>query len=179
MLQAFVQNVSSVSDVCCKRFDLDVVCVSHICSKSMFQIFQLFHSYVAVSIFTLQVFYLDVADVSHICCKSMFEMFQSYVAISVLCCKLQLSYLGVAYSHTCCKCMFQIFHVLQTYVAFKCFMLQVFHVSELCLESHEGTAWAPGEGARRAEGRRMGRATCLGFCGRGVTTTEWTCCPGR
>ena len=35
--------------------------------------------------------------------------------------------LDVAYvSHICCKCMFQMFHLLQTYVAFKCFMLQVF-----------------------------------------------------
>ena len=38
MLQAFVQNVLSVSDVCFKRFDLDVAYVSHIyvvrvCSK--------------------------------------------------------------------------------------------------------------------------------------------------
>jgi hypothetical protein len=37
-LQAFAQNVSSVSDVCCKCFDLDVAYVSHIyvatvCSK--------------------------------------------------------------------------------------------------------------------------------------------------
>jgi hypothetical protein len=30
MLQAFVQNDSSVSDVCCKRFDMDVAYVSHI-----------------------------------------------------------------------------------------------------------------------------------------------------
>ena len=33
MLQTFVQSVSSVSNVCCKRFDLDVAYVSHICSK--------------------------------------------------------------------------------------------------------------------------------------------------
>jgi hypothetical protein len=38
MLQAFVRNVSSVLDVCCKHFDLDVAYVSHIyvarvCSK--------------------------------------------------------------------------------------------------------------------------------------------------
>jgi hypothetical protein len=40
MLQAFVQNVSSVSNVCCKHFDLDVAYVSHIycirvCSKCL------------------------------------------------------------------------------------------------------------------------------------------------
>jgi hypothetical protein len=29
MLQKFVQNVSPVSNVCCKRFDLDVAYVSH------------------------------------------------------------------------------------------------------------------------------------------------------
>ena len=42
--------------------------------------------------------------------------------------------------HTCFKCMFQMFHLLQTYVAFKRFMLQVFCVSEVCSESHGGTA---------------------------------------
>jgi hypothetical protein len=52
----FIQSVSSVLDVCCKRFDLDVAYVSHIYYKSMFQIFHLFYSYVAVSIFMLQVF---------------------------------------------------------------------------------------------------------------------------
>ena len=71
----FVQSVLSISDVCCKRFDLDVTYVSHIYFKSMFQIFQLFHSYVAVSIFTLQVFYLDVAYIFHICCKCIFQIF--------------------------------------------------------------------------------------------------------
>jgi hypothetical protein len=45
--------------------------------------------------------------------------------------------------------MFYLFH---TYVAFKCFMLQVFRVSEVCSESHGGTTQAPGEGARRAWG---------------------------
>jgi hypothetical protein len=55
MLQAFVHSGSFVSDICCKRFDLDVVCVSPICCKNMFQMFPLFHSYVALSIFMLQV----------------------------------------------------------------------------------------------------------------------------
>ena len=63
MLQAFVQNVSSVSDVCCKCFNLDIAYVSHICCNSMFQLFQLCHSYVAVSVFMLQMFYIDVAYV--------------------------------------------------------------------------------------------------------------------
>lgn len=54
-------------------------------------------------------------------------------------------------------CMFQMFHLLQTYVAFKCFILQVFHVSEICSESHEGTAPAPRDGTRGTpEGRADG-----------------------
>jgi hypothetical protein len=66
MLQTFVlQSVLSVLDICCKRFDLDVAYVSHICCKSMFQMFQLFHSDVVVSIFMLQVFYLDVVYISN------------------------------------------------------------------------------------------------------------------
>ena len=43
MLQVFQMNVASVSanvssvlDVCYKRFDLDVLYVSHVCCKSMF-----------------------------------------------------------------------------------------------------------------------------------------------
>jgi hypothetical protein len=50
ILQAFVQSASSVLDVCCKRFDLVVAYVSHICCKSMIQIFHVFHSYVAIII---------------------------------------------------------------------------------------------------------------------------------
>jgi hypothetical protein len=74
-------------------------------------------------------------------------------------------YLDVAYvSHTCCKCMFQMFHLLQIYVAFKYFMLQVFYVLEAYSESHGGTARAPSEGARQAGGWRMGRAARLGSC---------------
>ena len=34
-----VQNVSFVPDVCCKRSDLDVAHVSHICCKNMFEMF--------------------------------------------------------------------------------------------------------------------------------------------
>jgi hypothetical protein len=36
-------------------FCLDVAYVSHICCKSMFEMFQLFQSYVAITIFMLQV----------------------------------------------------------------------------------------------------------------------------
>jgi hypothetical protein len=101
------------------------------------------------------------------CCTCFTHMLQEYVrnvsAISVLYCKLQMFYLDVAYvSHICCTYMSQMFHLLQTYVAFKCFMLyvyvsnissasdlcciQVFRVSEVRLESHRSTAWVLGEG---------------------------------
>jgi hypothetical protein len=39
VFQRFVQNVSSVLDVCCKHSDLDVAYVSHICCNNMFQMF--------------------------------------------------------------------------------------------------------------------------------------------
>jgi hypothetical protein len=42
MLQAFVQNILSVSDICYKYFYLNVAHVSHTCCKSMFKTFQLF-----------------------------------------------------------------------------------------------------------------------------------------
>ena len=74
MLQVFVLKVSFVSNVCCKHFDLmlhifhkcmsqeyvqnvsavSVLCCSK-CRKSMFEIFQSFQSYVAISVFMLQV----------------------------------------------------------------------------------------------------------------------------
>ena len=49
MLQEYVQNVPSVSHVCCK-YCLDVAYVPHICCKRMFQMFNLFQSYVAASV---------------------------------------------------------------------------------------------------------------------------------
>jgi hypothetical protein len=48
VFQKFVQNISSVLDICCKRSDLYVVYVSHICGSNMFQMFQLFQSYVCI-----------------------------------------------------------------------------------------------------------------------------------
>jgi hypothetical protein len=39
MLEVFVQNILSVSKVCCKRFDLDVAYVLYICCKIMFEMF--------------------------------------------------------------------------------------------------------------------------------------------
>jgi len=64
MLQAFVQNVSSVfQSYVAIVFYLDVAYVSHIFCNSMFQMFQLFQSYVAASDFKLQIAILDVSCV--------------------------------------------------------------------------------------------------------------------
>jgi hypothetical protein len=82
----FQMNVTSVCSkyfICFRRmlqaFWLDVAYVSHIYCKSMFQMFHLFQSYVAISVFSkLQMFYLDVTYVAvaiHVCCKCMFQMF--------------------------------------------------------------------------------------------------------
>ena len=65
MLQKFVQNILSIPDVCCKRFDLDVSYVLYICCNRMFQMFHLFQSSVAASVFMLQV--ASVLSVSCIC----------------------------------------------------------------------------------------------------------------
>jgi hypothetical protein len=69
----------------------------------------------------------------------MLYMFHTYIArvcsnvlaISVLYCNTYFHVAsckclsGVTYvSYICCKCMFQMFHLLQTYVAFKCFVFQ-------------------------------------------------------
>jgi hypothetical protein len=67
MLQAFVQNISSVSNMCCKHFDLDVAYVSHI-----------YVARASVLDVCCKRFDLDVTYVSHICYKSMFEMFQPF-----------------------------------------------------------------------------------------------------
>jgi hypothetical protein len=43
MFQAFVQNISYILDVCCKRFRFGCcICFTHICRKSMFKMFQPF-----------------------------------------------------------------------------------------------------------------------------------------
>ena len=58
-------------------FHLDgayVAMAIHVCCKCVFQMFQVFHLYVAC-------FHLDVAYVAvaiHVCCKCMFEMFQLF-----------------------------------------------------------------------------------------------------
>jgi hypothetical protein len=96
MLQAFVQNVSSVSDVCCKRFLSECCTCSHICCKSMFEMFQLFQSYVAICVFMLQ-----VAGVLFGCCICFTHMLQVYV--------LNVS----SSSDVCC---IQVFHVASIFV---------------------------------------------------------------
>jgi len=86
----FVQNASSVPDVCCKRFDLDVSYVLYICCNRMFQMFHLFQSSVAASVFMLQVasvlfgcwFHTYVVSVSSIC----FICFKRMLHSSVSCC---------------------------------------------------------------------------------------------
>ena len=72
VFQRFVQNISSILDVCCKRSDLDVAYVSHICSNNMFQMFQLFQSYVVVSVFMLQV--ASALSGCCICCIHMLQV---------------------------------------------------------------------------------------------------------
>jgi hypothetical protein len=74
VFQRFVQNISSVLDICCKRSDLDVAYISHICCNYMFQMFQLFQFYVAVSVFILQ-----VAGVLSRCCICFTHMLQLYI----------------------------------------------------------------------------------------------------
>ena len=72
-------------------FDLDVAYVSHICCKSMFKTFQLFQSYVAISVFMLQVvsvlsaycicfthmlqlYVLNISSASDVCCIQVFHV---------------------------------------------------------------------------------------------------------
>jgi hypothetical protein len=64
---------------------------------------------------------------------------------------LQVFYLDVAYvSHIYCNNMFQIFHLCQTYVASKCFMLQVLH-EDMVSDGRQGMG--------RARARDDGRGT--------------------
>jgi hypothetical protein len=85
MLQAFVQNVASVSDVCC--------------SKCIIWMLHMFHTHVASVLseccicFThmLRVLYMDVAYVSQICvatiCFKCFICVRRMLHLSVSCCK--------------------------------------------------------------------------------------------
>jgi hypothetical protein len=91
MLQAFIQNISSVPDLCCKCFDLDVTYISHICCNSIFQIFHLFDLLLQQMFLCckLQVFYLDVAYfhtyVTSLCYRC-FIYFRHMLHSSVSCC---------------------------------------------------------------------------------------------
>jgi hypothetical protein len=140
----FHMNVVKVDhDVACTA---SVLSISDTCCKRLFKVFHLFQTHVAsVLIWMLHMF-------PHICCNNMLQMFQLFHScVSIF--MLQVFYLDVPYiSQICCKCIFQMFHLFQIYVAFKCFMLQMFRVSEVCSESHGGTARTLGEGARRARG---------------------------
>jgi hypothetical protein len=100
MLKVFQRHIVSVCskyfiyfhfpDVCCNLF-LSRYCI---CSTHMFQMFQLFQSYVAASGFMLQVTNLDVSYVLHICCKCVFQMFQ---LLSDICCNQMFFMLQVFY----------------------------------------------------------------------------------
>jgi hypothetical protein len=64
MLQSFVQNVSSIFTYVAIIFYLDTTYVFTHMLQQYFQMFQLFQSYVAGSVFfMLQLFYLDIAYV--------------------------------------------------------------------------------------------------------------------
>ena len=161
-VQAFVQNVLSVfGRILVSVFDL-VFHTFHTCCKSIFQWFQLFQSYVAVSVFMLQ-----VASILSGCCICITHMFQVYVTIFHLLqtyvakidqdiayvasiseafykrlfkifqlfsdVYLQVFFIWSLHMfHTCCKSMFQWFQLFQCYVAVSVFMLQVASVLSGC-----------------------------------------------
>jgi hypothetical protein len=104
-------------------------------------IFYSFHMYVAASVLSgccicfihmLQVFILDVAYVSHTCYKCFIWMLHIFI---------------------CCNNMFQMFHLWPTYVASKCFMLQVFTRARWVMGARPG---CQGMGHSRARDRRTG-----------------------
>jgi hypothetical protein len=92
ILQVCIQNISFVSDVNCKCFDLNIVYISHICCKSMFQMFQLFHSYVAIIVFMLQV--VSVLSRCCICFTNMLQVYVPNVSSTLYCIQV----------FSCCMC---------------------------------------------------------------------------
>ena len=86
----------------------------------------------------LQEYARNVLDISVLCCNKSF-----YVA-SCKCFIKMLHMFRIYVVSVCSKC----FICFQTYVVFKCFMLQVFCVLEVYSKSHEGTSAGAGEGAR-------------------------------
>jgi hypothetical protein len=103
MLQASIPNVSSAfSDICCECAYLDVAYVSHICCKSIFDMFQLFQSYVVISVFMLQV--VSVLSRCCICYTHMLQMYVPNVLSSLDLCCIQVFYVA---NVSCFKCMFR------------------------------------------------------------------------
>jgi hypothetical protein len=105
MLQVFQRHVANVSEicskyficpnVCCKRSDLDVAYVLHICYNNMFQMFE---SYITVSVFMLQ-----VANILFECCICLTHTLQVYVQMFRL-----------LHRYVVFKClMLHIFHVVR------------------------------------------------------------------
>jgi hypothetical protein len=82
-----VAHVASISDECCKRFNLDVAYALHICCKSMFQMFHLFHFLCCSKCFHVASILFGCC----ICCGGYTRMLQVYVpniiAILDVCCK--------------------------------------------------------------------------------------------
>jgi hypothetical protein len=95
MLQAFVQNVSSVPDVCCKHFDLNVTYVSHIycnnclvlCCSKYFHVasckcfiwmLHMYHTYVVSVNFRCFICFRRISQSSVSCCTCfMFGEFEA------------------------------------------------------------------------------------------------------
>jgi hypothetical protein len=67
MLQEYVANNTALPVLCCSKcfhvasckcFYLDITYISHVCHKSMFEIFHMFRMYVALKCFILHVFHV-------------------------------------------------------------------------------------------------------------------------
>jgi hypothetical protein len=113
IFHVFQIYVAYISSGCCKSRSsiVYVAMVIHVCCKCVFQMFQLFQTYVASVLFGYC-----------ICCSGYRCMLQVCVpnvsSVLDLCCYLQVFYLDVAYvSDIYCKCVFKMFHLFQTYVA--------------------------------------------------------------
>ena len=95
MLQAFVQNISSVPNVCCKCFDLVVAYVSHM----------------------LQQYILNVSSVSVLCCSKYFNV------ASCKCFIWMLHMFHIHVASVCSKCFIYFKRMLHQVFSFcMCFM---------------------------------------------------------
>jgi hypothetical protein len=126
MLQAFIQSVSSVSNVRCKRFDLDVVYVSHM----------------------LQEYVPNVSVVSFLCCSKYF-MLQVFLSGCCICFTHMLQVYVPNVSYASDLCCFQKFHVASVSCC-KYFMLLVSWGTGQVPEKGHGELEASRWGARRA-----------------------------